>query len=134
MRLFYQLAETEQNDVVHHCCHMVIQDMIDDGIRLEPVSEEEQDLKNKLEDAMVQIKQFATDEEKADYLFSDPVVSKAIYDIALEMAKSAFYHEDEELVIFPATLSNDNAEDVEDIDGEKLLPPAPNMKKNNTLN
>lgn len=115
MKLFYQLTEKEQNEVLHHCANIVIQDMIDDGVKLEPLSEDEASLKEKLEAAIQHIKTLSSKEEKATYLLNDPTVSRAIYDIALEMAKSGFYHDEEELVIFPSALKKDFLE-------ENLLP------------
>lgn len=128
MRLFFQLSEPEQNEVLHHCADIVIQDMIVEGVHLDPITEEELDLKEKLEDAVKHIQDYPTKEEKINYLLGDSTVSKAIYDIALEMAKSAFYHEEEELVIFPSTLKQPHEEP------ELLLPEAPKPKKISPLN
>jgi hypothetical protein len=130
MKLFYQLTEKEQNEVLHHCANMVIQDMIEDGIKLEPVTEEEFGLKDKLENAIKYIKQFSTKEEKTNYLMENETVSKAIYDIALEMAKSAFYHDDEELVIYPNSLKfNSEGEEENQIPKSEDMIPAVNTKK-----
>ena len=121
MKLFYQLSEKEQNDVLHHCANLVLQDMLEGGLRLDPITEEEQLLKNRIEDAINHIKDLPTKEEKTNYLLGDSTVSKAIYEMALEMAKSAFYHEEDEMVIFPSALKQEEVED-------NLLPPV-NTKK-----
>ena len=84
-------------------------------------------LKIKLENAINHIKQFSTRDEKVNYLLGDHDISKAIYDIALEMAKSGFYHDEEELVIFPAAIKTETVE-------ENLLPEAPKPKKVSPLN
>ena len=132
MRLFYQLSESEQNDVLHHCANLVVKDMIDDGVKLDPISEEEHDLKNKLEEAIVHIKTLSSKEEKTNYLLGDSGVSKSIYDIALEMAKSAFYHDEEELIIFPGSLNHEEHEYDEE---ENLLPElSPKKPKISPLN
>jgi len=115
MKLFYQLDEKTQNEVLHHCANIVMQDMIDDGVKLEPLSDEEASLKEKLEAAIRHIKTLSTKEDKTNYLLGDAVVSRAIYDIALEMAKSGFFHDEEELVIYPSTLKQEDFE-------ENLLP------------
>lgn len=122
MKLFYQLDEKSQNEVLHHCANIVMQDMIEDGVKLDPLSDEEFELKDKLESAIKHIKQFQTKEEKTNYLLGDAVISRAIYDIALEMAKSGFYHDEEELVIFPSTLRQEQQE-------ENLLLEAPSKPK-----
>jgi hypothetical protein len=104
MRLFYQLTEQDQNNALHYCADIVVEDLIEDGVKLEPITKEDIDLKEKLDAAVQHIGMLSTREEKAEYLMSDAAVSKAIYEIALEMAKSAFYHDDEELVIYPNAL------------------------------
>lgn len=119
MKLFYQLNETDQNNVLHHCANMVVQDMIEDGVKLDPISEEEFALKDKLDTAINDIEKFQTKEEKINYLLGDAVISKAIYDIALEMAKSAFYHSSQELVIYPDDLKKEELIEHEE---ENLLP------------
>lgn len=121
MKLFYQLTEKEQNEVLHHCANMVIQDMIEEGIKLEPITEEEFILKDRLDDAIKYIKNLATKEEKTNYLMEDETISKAIYDIGLEMAKSAFYHDEEELVIYPASLKFNSEGEEEDVHNDKHI-------------
>ena len=130
MKLFAQLTETDQNNVIHHCADIVIQDMLTDGIKLEPISEEDLDLQAKLEAAIQHVKQFATDDEKAEYLLADPFVSKAVYDIATSMAHGAFYHDLSELVIYPEALKDDQENDI-----GLLLPEVNTVKKSdNSLN
>ena len=115
MKLFYQLGEEMQNNALHHCVDIVIDDMIEEGVKLDPITDEEVALKEKLENAVDHIQQFQTKEEKTNYLLGDAIVSKAIYEIALEMAKSTFFHEPEELIIFTSELSDKVKE-------ENLLP------------
>jgi hypothetical protein len=121
MKLFYQLSEEQQNNALHHCVDVVIDDMIEEGVKLDPITEEEERLKEKLEEAVDHMKQYTSKEEKTNYLLGDAIVSKAIYEIALEMAKSSFYHEPEELIIFTSELSDKVKE-------ENLLPEV-NTKK-----
>jgi hypothetical protein len=122
MKLFYQLSESEQNNALQHCADIVIQDMIEEGIKLDPITEEEERLKEKLEEAVKYIESIPAKEDKISHLLGDPVVSKAIYEIALEMAKSTFYMEPEELIIFTSELSADKVKE------ENLLPEV-NTKK-----
>lgn len=124
MRLFYQLTEQDQNSALHYCADIVVEDLIEDGVKLEPITKEDMDLKEKLDAAVAQMQMLSTREEKAGYLMSDAVVSKAIYEIALEMAKSAFYHDDEELVIYPNSLKK-----VEQDVAADIAEPAPKKTK-----
>lgn len=116
MRLFYQLTEKEQNDVIHHCANLVVEDMINDGVKLEPTTEDDFKLKERLEEAVKYIHTLSSKKEKTDYLMTDEYISKAIYDIGLEMAKSAFYHDDEEMVIFPASLKDEEKDEDDDVE------------------
>ena len=111
MKLFYQLQELEQNEALHHCVHMVLDDLIEDGVDIEPVSDEDFLLKEKLEAAVKHISTLTTREEKEDYLMSDSFLSKAIYDIALEMAKGGFYHESDELIMLIDDLQHNHKDD-----------------------
>lgn len=116
MKLFYQLTQEEQDDAVHYYTHVVVDDMISEGVNLDPVTEDESELKEKLEEAIKHTKTLATNEEKTDYLFGNDEISKAIYDIALEMAKGAFYHSNDEMVVFIDELScPDEMENNEDL-------------------
>lgn len=130
MKLFYQLTHAEQNEALNHCADIVIQDMIEDGVFLDPLTSEEAELKEHIDKALKHTTLLELNEDKEDYLMSDPIVSKAIYDIALEMAKSAFYHDDEEMVIFSSSLTGKPEHEPE---REKLLM-QPNTKKASSLN
>jgi hypothetical protein len=111
MKLFYQLQELEQNEALHYCLHIVLDDLIEEGVDIEPVSDEDFLLKEKLDAAVKHINTLTTHEEKEDYLMSDAFLSKAIYDIALEMAKGAFYHEEDELTLMIDDLHHDHHND-----------------------
>lgn len=129
MKLFFQLDEKTQNEVLHHCANIVMQDMIEDGVKIDPITDEEIALKDKLEEAVLFIKTLPTREEKMNYLLGDDEISRAVYDIGLEMAKSAFYHDTSELVIYPDSLRG------EDFPEENLLPEySPKSKKISPLN
>lgn len=129
MKIFYQLTQEEQEDAIHYYTHMVVDDMISEGVNLDPASEDEDELKETLEEAIKHIKTLATNEEKTDYLFGNDEISKAIYDIASEMAKGAYYHSSDEMVVFIDELScPDEMEN-----NENLLPEA-NTKKVSPLN
>jgi hypothetical protein len=122
MRLFYQLTEQDQNSALHYCADIVVEDLIEDGVKLEPITKEDVTLKEKLDIAVAHMKMLSTYEEKASYLMSDTELSKAIYEIALEMAKSTFYHDDEELVIYLNTLKK---VDINEADITDPLPKKP---------
>lgn len=100
MRLFFQLNEDEQNYALKHCTNIIVEDIIDGGIVFEPMTDEEASIKQKIDDAVKHIAKFDVVEDKVNYLLNDDVIARTIYDLSLEMAKSAFYHEQNELVIY----------------------------------
>ena len=127
MKLFYQLNELEQNNALNHFSGLVITDLIEDGVKLDPMNDDEILLKEKLENAVDYIKQLSSIDEKTNYLLNDADISKAIYDIALDVAKSAYYHESEESIVFIDDISEPNDEDLE-------LPDIAKSKKISDLN
>ena len=52
MKLFWQLTERDQNNALHHCADMVITDMIEEGVQLDPLTDEEERLKERLVEAV----------------------------------------------------------------------------------
>ena len=129
MKLFYQLTQTDQDNALHHCADIVLDDLIEEGVKLEPITEDDSNLKERLEAAVQHIKTLPTREEKENYFMNDSFLSKSIYEIALEMAKSAFYHSGDELVIYPDALVKVK-EEVE----EEYIAPLPTPKKDHSLN
>lgn len=127
MKLFYQLDEEEQNNALQHCADMVIDDLLDGGIDIDPTTDEDARFKERLDAAVEHIKEISEVQEKVDYLMNDPDISAAVYDIALEMAKGAFYHEEGELVIYP-----DGLVDSEEVDHTDDCPNHPKNKKPST--
>lgn len=140
MKLFFQLTEDQQNDMIHRCVHLVIDDMMEDNIQLEPITTDDLELKTKMESAVAHVKTLATEDEKMEYLLHDNEdVAKAIYDIAIEMAKGSFYHEENETVFYIDEHDEDFIDDEDVImDGEvsedNLLPESSKTKKISHLN
>ena len=115
MRLFWQLEETEQHNAIHYCSHLVIDDILDGSMQIEAVNEDDGKLKETLDDVYETFKTLTTDEEKVDVVMENEVLSQAVYDIASQMAQTAFYHDGAaELIIFDDDINFDDFE--EDID------------------
>ena len=122
MRIFGQLNETEQNNAIHHCVHLIVEDMLDsDSFELESEKkcEEHQEEDKKIQDHINEILEQAKElpqEEQFNYILQDQSTGEVIFDIALGMARDAWYPEEEEFVIFPASLSKENdTDEVEEI-------------------
>lgn len=111
MRLFYQLDPEEQDNIIDHCVSIVLEDIIDNGLTLHPSNDEEISLKEKLDDAKEQIATMITNDEKMDHLMSDGDIADAVFEIATEMAKNAFYHEQDEMVFFPDAIAHEHEEE-----------------------
>jgi hypothetical protein len=130
MKLFYSLPEELQHEALHYCSDLVLNDIITDGVKLDPITPEEHELKAKLEEAVAHINTLQTKEEKVNYLLGNETISKAIYDIALEMAKGSFYVENNEMIVWIDELVDDEEEENNTEDTTPALPP----KKDHTLN
>jgi hypothetical protein len=129
MRLYYQLEPDEQDNVIDHCVTIVLDDIITNGLSLEPSNEDEIDLKDKFDAAKEHIATMKDPSDKIDYLMSDQDIADAVFDIALDMARNAFYHEQDEMVFFPDALGHTCEHDHDHDDEQLLLPPATTRKK-----
>lgn len=112
MRLFSQLDEQTQILVLQYCASIVLQDIIDGTLEIEPVSDEDTALKQKIIDAHKQIEKM-TEEEKAKHMISIPEVATAVQEFALEYAKSSWYHDSSESVICTDLLEEEMNEALE---------------------
>lgn len=118
MLLFHQLDQSDQHNAIHYCMHVVIEDLLEDGVQLEPFSEEDKKAKVALEQAVKDAKNLP-DEEQFDFLASHNEVGDIIFDIALDMARSAFYHTDDELSIHFESLRASKEETLESSEKSK---------------
>lgn len=98
MRLFHQLNETDQHNTIHYCMHLVIEDMLEDGVQLEPFSEEDKKIRSILEKTIEEAL-LLPKEEQFEFLINHKEAGSIIFDLSLDMARSAYYHSDDDLVI-----------------------------------
>lgn len=126
MRLFHQLTEEDQHNAIHYCMQSLIQDMLEDGVELEPHSEEDGKMKAVLEKVVAEAKQLP-ENQQFDFLTNHKEAGSIVFDISVDMARSAYYHPDDDLVIFYESLRNNSQQQ-----GEEKL----ELTKNNkhTLN
>jgi hypothetical protein len=125
MRLFNQLSEQEQSNVIEYCADLVIEDILENGVIIDTVSDKEIALKEKMETALEFASSLEDKEQQISYLLGDIDISTAIFDMAIDMAKTAYFHDCEELVIFPAHL--------EDGDDEEELGPKEQQSEDDVL-
>lgn len=114
MRLFNQLSEQEQSNVIEYCADLVIDDILENGVIIDTVSDKEIALKEKMNAALEFAAGLDDKEQQVSYLLGDIDISTAIFDMAIDMAKTAFFHDCEELVIFPAHLEEDDEDTSEE--------------------
>jgi predicted RNA-binding protein YlxR (DUF448 family) len=118
MRLFHQLAQEDQHNAIHYCMHLVVEDMLEDGVQLEPFSEEDKKAKAILERVIAEAKELPN-EQQFEFVVHHPEGGQIIFDIALDMARGAYYHPDDDLVIHYESLRkaehNQEQEAVEEI-------------------
>jgi hypothetical protein len=135
MRLFHQLSEEDQHNSIHYCMHLVVEDMLEDGVELEPFSEEDRKVKVILEKVIAESKTLEK-EQQFEFVVHHPEGGQIIFDIALDMARSAYYHPDDDLVIhYEALRKNEEQVAVEEMieTVEDLVEPLKNKNKH-TLN
>jgi len=128
MKLFFSLPEERQDAAINYCTHMTLHDLIDGALKLEPIETEENEkneMKHKFDEAMEHIKTLPTVDDKMDFLMSDEDISRAIFEIAVEMAKTALYVEEDEFTIDLVDIIDDEKDDTkttpEDMEAKKKL-------------
>ncbi len=124
MRLFGQLSSDEQNNAIHYCVHLIVEDMLEsDEFELDTEGkcdehkEEDEKIQEHLNAVLTKAKELP-EEEQFDYILSDEESGQVIFDIAMGMSRNAYYHEQEELVIFPGSLADE--EDEEELDEDEI--------------
>jgi hypothetical protein len=128
MRLFWQLSETEQHNAIHYCSHLVLDDVLSGSMKIEAVNEDDNKLQEALTSTYEIFKTLTTDEEKVDIVMENELLSQAVYEIAGEMARTAFYHDQEkELIIFDADIKFDDIN--VDVDIEEVIDLVPLKSK-----
>jgi len=105
MFLFHKLSEEDQHNSIHYCMHLVVEDMLEDGVQLEPLSEEDEKARATLEQVIEEAKALP-EEQQFEYVAHHPEAGQLVFDIALDMARSAYYPSDDELVINYESLRN----------------------------
>src|ERR1019366_1862140 len=135
MKLFHQLSEDERIAAIQACLELIIKDMIDGKFIFDAITEDEIKLKEKLDDAFDAIENFDTSEEKEEYLLCDEEVVVISTQIALDMARTAFFHADEDLVIFTDTMMKEKYDvSIEDNVASIVATSEEDKKKNRMMN
>jgi len=128
MKLFFQLNSKEQDIAVEYCADFVLKNTIENGLNIEINEDPENfELKNKIDDLLARLKKdktLTTFQEKIDFLMAEEFFVETIYDLSTELANNAYYHENDELVIYTDSLeSSDQSPESneEDQDDKKSL-------------
>lgn len=132
MKLFHQLSEEERTAAVQSCLELIIKDMINGDFIFDAITEDEIKIKEKLSDAFTAIEEFETAEEKGEYLLADDEVLAISMQIGLDMARTAYYHDDMDLVIFTDDMMKSKKEDGYD-EGTSIVAASEEDKKRNRM-
>lgn len=97
MKLFHQLEEQDQQNSVHFCLHVVIEDLMTDGVELEAASPEDEEARDNLVKIIEETHKLPKEEQFSFIMNSS--ASELVFNIALDMARSSYYHSDEDFVI-----------------------------------
>ena len=90
MKLFSQLTQDQQLLVIRYTTGIVLQDILDGNLVLDPSSDEDNELKVELDKAIKHISKLKDDDQKVNYLMENEVIAGAIQEIALEMSKGCW--------------------------------------------
>jgi|SRR5271166_5518317 len=99
MKLFFQLTTECQDLAVKECIRIVIQDLINGNVRIEPLDDKDLYLQETIELAMMDIASIPNDSDKLNHLMENDVFVSAIKDVANELARNVYYAENDEIVI-----------------------------------
>lgn len=107
MKLFHQLIESDQHNAIHYCMHIAVEDMLEDGVEMEPFSEEDKKAKDILVKAVAEALKLEKEDDAFSFMIDHAEAGPLIFDIALDMARGSYYHSDDELVIHYESLRPD---------------------------
>jgi len=128
MKLFYQLSSKQQDAAIEHCADLVANNAIEHGLKIEATDDTDgKALKDRIDAILKSLKmnvELKTREDKLQFLMDDEVFSDTIFELASEMANNAFYHDNDELVVFTDALdsrvaSNDDEDEAADDEADE---------------
>lgn len=125
MRNFGSLSEGDQKSAIHHCINLIVRDMLDSDTfelnsddKCEGHQNKDKELEKHINMVIKEAKELP-EEEQAEYILQDQDSGEIIFDIALGMARDAWFPEDSELVIFTSSFvkeaGGDNINEMIDI-------------------
>jgi hypothetical protein len=116
MKFFWQLNDEQQQESINYSVDTIVHDAIDDGMPLTPITDEEREIKIKVDTLLEEARTLETCEERFDYLLSDETFFNTVYEIAIRMAERSFFIEGSENVINLDYLMEGDEEEVKDED------------------
>jgi hypothetical protein len=118
MKLFYQLDHEQQHAAIHYQIDIVLQNMLEDGIDIDPEmdDEEEIEMKEKLMSLLEQSKQFPEYSDKYDFIMDDEDANAILHNIAEDMAKTCWYANDSECVVYEGEITPEDSDEVKEDD------------------
>eukprot|EP00697_Spironema_sp_BW2_P011095 gnl/Spiro4/26684_TR13252_c1_g2_i1.p15 gnl/Spiro4/26684_TR13252_c1_g2~~gnl/Spiro4/26684_TR13252_c1_g2_i1.p15 ORF type:complete len:146 (-),score=8.72 gnl/Spiro4/26684_TR13252_c1_g2_i1:7580-8017(-) len=96
MKLFSTLTDTNKERAIHMAEHVVLEDLLTEGIHGEPESAEEQERLAEAERAVAHAKTLTSLDEQTEYLFENSVTGELILEKAFQVASTSFYLEEDE--------------------------------------
>lgn len=141
MLLFNKLEHLDQENAVHYCLHLVVGDMLKEGVQIEPHTDDDKEMVEKLKRAFEEAGKIPDEQQKFEFIINHKEVTEIVFDLALDMARSAYYAWDDEMVVhFEGLRSEEQQAAIEaDLDNKDLEEeiqtvedlPIPNLKKKN---
>lgn len=125
MKLFSSLSPLDQEKAVEFCLKIMIEDILTNGFSIKSQDENDLAVEEHLNYLLEECAEMASVDEKVKFLMEDEIAKKTILDSAVELAKSAYFHNDDELVVFKSDLYDSDDLDCahldEDHEGEDVF-------------
>jgi hypothetical protein len=121
MKLFHQLTDEQKDAAIHYCLYIILHDVLEHGMHLDPPDDEEREVVETVMAAVEEAKQFTEFEDKVDHLMADDEVNSILHSAAHEMSLNCYYPGGDDMCIFEEEITPELEEEEEQIEVEKKM-------------
>jgi len=100
MKIFSQLSTEKQQQAIKYCISLIIDDALTGDLTIDSEQGASEIDVSEYISSLVEDSLSLPENKRKDFLLADEIACDIFNELALEMAKSAFYHQDDEFVIF----------------------------------
>lgn len=113
MKLFHQLTEFEQEQVIFNFVMDIVHEFLELGLEFSPLEHTEPEVREKLQVVLDKALKFNEHEEQIDFLLESEDFSDMAYSVAYSLSEKAFYAEIGDLCV--------NLAEVVDYEGQEEI-------------